>query len=106
MFLLRRRWPGLLSPDVAPDHRLWRLGSRHSGPHAAAVVAYARHYGGISDAKTATMCKVGVEAMELEVDGKPVQVPFDHPLSDSEDAHRTLVAMLRALPRPAPGTIG
>jgi hypothetical protein len=25
-------------------------------------------------------------------------VPFDHSLSDSEDAHRTLVAMLRALP--------
>jgi len=43
---------------------------------------------------------VGPEAMELEVDGQPVVVPFDHPLSDSEDAHRTLVAMLRAMPRP------
>jgi len=64
------------------------------------VVAYARHYGGISEAKTATMRKVGPEAMELEVDGQPVVVPFDHPLSDSEDAHRTLVAMLRAMPRP------
>jgi putative heme iron utilization protein len=64
------------------------------------VVAYARHYGGISEAKTATMRKVGPEAMELEVDGQPVLVPFDHPLSDSEDAHRTLVAMLRAMPRP------
>jgi len=68
--------------------------------HASAVVAYARHYGGISEAKTATMRKVGPEAMELEVDGQPVLVPFDHPLSDSEDAHRTLVAMLRAMPRP------
>ena len=46
------------------------------------------------------MRKVGPEAMELEVDGQPVLVPFDHPLSDSEDAHRTLVAMLRAMPRP------
>jgi hypothetical protein len=28
-----------------------------------------------------------------------LEVPFDHSLSDSEDAHRTLVAMLRALPQ-------
>jgi hypothetical protein len=44
--------------------------------------------------------------MRLEVDGTPVEVPFDHSLTDSEDAHRTLVAMLRALPQdeaPAPG---
>jgi hypothetical protein len=26
-------------------------------------------------------------------------VAFDHTLSDSEDAHRTLVAMLRAMPK-------
>jgi hypothetical protein len=26
-------------------------------------------------------------------------VAFDHTLSDSEDAHRTLVAMLRAMPQ-------
>jgi len=84
-----------LSPAVSD-----RICKHMNEDHAAAVVAYARHYGGISDVKTATMCKVGVEAMELEVDGKPVQVRFDHPLSDSEDAHRTLVAMLRAMPRP------
>jgi hypothetical protein len=28
-----------------------------------------------------------------------VDVAFDHTLSDSEDAHRTLVAMLRAMPQ-------
>jgi hypothetical protein len=38
------------------------------------------------------------------VDGTPVEVPFDHSLQDSEDAHRTLVTMLRALPQDeAPG---
>jgi putative heme iron utilization protein len=66
--------------------------------HAEAVVAYARHYGGISGAQSARMLAVGPEAMRLEVDGTPVEVPFDHTLSDSEDAHRTLVAMLRDLP--------
>ncbi|KEF40959.1 MAG: heme iron utilization protein [Cyanobium sp. CACIAM 14] len=66
--------------------------------HAEAVLAYARHYGGISDAREARMLSVGPQAMHLEVDGTRVEVPFDHSLSDSEDAHRTLVAMLRALP--------
>jgi len=28
-----------------------------------------------------------------------VQVAFDHTLSDSDDAHRTLVSMLRAMPK-------
>jgi hypothetical protein len=28
-----------------------------------------------------------------------LEVRFDHTLSDSDDAHRTLVAMLRAMPR-------
>jgi hypothetical protein len=37
--------------------------------------------------------------MTLEVDGASVQVAFDHTLSDSDDAHRTLVAMLRAMPK-------
>lgn len=67
--------------------------------HADAVLSYARHYGGISAARQASMVAVGPEAMRLDVDGQCVEVPFDHILEDSEDAHRTLVAMLRALPR-------
>lgn len=66
--------------------------------HAEAVLAYARHYGGLSLATTARMLAVGSEAMRLDVDGTVVEVPFDHTLTDSDDAHRTLVAMLRALP--------
>jgi putative heme iron utilization protein len=66
--------------------------------HAEAVVAYARHYGGMANPATARMVAVTPEAMELEVDGTALQIRFDHTLSDSEDAHRTLVAMLRALP--------
>ncbi len=67
--------------------------------HAEAVLAYARHYGGVSDPQAARMVAVGPEAMELEVDGTALRIPFDHTLSDSEDAHRTLVAMLRAMPQ-------
>ncbi|MEB3200487.1 MAG: DUF2470 domain-containing protein [Synechococcaceae cyanobacterium] len=66
--------------------------------HADAVLAYARHYGGLTAAQSARLLAVGPEAMRLDVDGTPVEVPFDHTLSDSEDAHRTLVSMLRNLP--------
>jgi putative heme iron utilization protein len=66
--------------------------------HADAVLAYARHYGGLSAARSARLLAVRPELMRLEVDGTPVEVPFDHTLRDSEDAHRTLVAMLRSLP--------
>ena len=58
-----------------------------------------RHDGGIEAPASARMLAVGPEAMQLEVDGSPVEVRFDHPLTDSEDAHRTLVAMLRAMPQ-------
>jgi putative heme iron utilization protein len=67
--------------------------------HAEAVLAYARHYGGMEGAQAARMVAVASNAMSLEVDGAPVQVAFDHTLSDSDDAHRTLVAMLRAMPK-------
>ncbi|MFO0038889.1 MAG: DUF2470 domain-containing protein [Synechococcaceae cyanobacterium] len=75
-----------------------RICKHMNDDHAEAVLAYARHYGGAREAGTARMLAVGSEAMRLEVDGAVVEVPFDHSLSDSEDAHRTLVAMLRALP--------
>jgi len=67
--------------------------------HASAVLSYARHYGGVEAPQQARMVAVRPEAMELEVDGQPLVVAFDHTLSDSEDAHRTLVAMLRAMPQ-------
>ncbi|MFM7549202.1 MAG: DUF2470 domain-containing protein [Cyanobacteriota bacterium] len=66
--------------------------------HAPAVLAYARHYAGLRDAQTARMLAVAPEAMTLEVDGRNLDVRFDHPLCDSEDAHRTLVTMLRSIP--------
>lgn len=66
--------------------------------HATAVMAYAQHFGGIHQAQSARMVSVTSLSMTLEVDGVPVEVAFDHPLADSEDAHRTLVAMLRSIP--------
>lgn len=76
-----------------------RICKHMNDDHAEAVLAYAKHYGGVESPGTARMVAVKPEAMELEVDGATVSVAFAHTLSDSEDAHRTLVAMLRAMPR-------
>ena len=66
--------------------------------HSDAVLRYAHHYGGLTSATAASMTGVTAEAMTLEVNGETLSIPFDHVLTDSEDAHRTLVAMLRAMP--------
>ena len=76
-----------------------RICKHMNDDHAEAVVAYARHYGGVEAPQQARMVAVRPEAMELEVDGQRLAVAFDHTLSDSEDAHRTLVAMLPAMPQ-------
>ena len=83
-----------LTPDVSA-----RICAHMNDDHADAVLAYASHYGGVDAPSTARMVAVTAEAMELEVDGQAIQIPFDHALTDSEDAHKTLVAMLRAMPR-------
>lgn len=93
----------MASSPKSPDPLTPAVGERiclhMNDDHAAAVLAYAHHYAGIAAAKTARMVAISPEAMQLEVDGQLVAVAFDHCLSDSEDAHRTLVAMLRALPK-------
>jgi putative heme iron utilization protein len=76
-----------------------RICKHMNDDHSEAVLAYARHYGGVEAPQQARMVAVRPEAMELEVDGQRLDVAFDHTLSDSEDAHRTLVAMLRAMPQ-------
>ncbi|MBD1192756.1 DUF2470 domain-containing protein [Vulcanococcus sp. Clear-D1] len=76
-----------------------RICKHMNDDHAEAVLAYARHYGGVEAPQQARMVAVRPEAMELEVDGQRLDVAFDHTLSDSEDAHRTLVAMLRSMPQ-------
>jgi putative heme iron utilization protein len=77
-----------------------RICKHMNADHSEAVLSYARHYGGVPNPEIARMVAIEAEAMTLEVDGALISVAFDHTLTDSEDAHRTLVAVLRAMPRP------
>ncbi|MGB7250570.1 MAG: DUF2470 domain-containing protein [Phormidesmis sp.] len=68
--------------------------------HAEAVLTYAQRYGHQTSATAATLTAIDETGMDLNADVngemRPVRVAFDHPLKDANDAHQTLVAMLRA----------
>ena len=87
-----------MAADPITDAVSARICQHMNDDHAEAVLAYARHYGGVTSPTAARMLAVTPDEMELDVDGDRVRSRFDHTLSDSEDAHRTLVAMLRAMP--------
>ena len=68
--------------------------------HSSALITYAKIYGGLSSQpSSARMLTIKQDSMELEVDGEIINIFFDHTLRDSEDAHKTLVAMLRDIPK-------
>ncbi len=67
--------------------------------HADAIVLYAKAFGGVTDASAAQMLSIDAQGMDLtaQVNGEavPVRIQFDHLLADAEDAHQTLIAMLK-----------
>lgn len=76
-----------------------RICKHMNDDHGEAVLLYATAYGNQPAATAATMQSVDPEGMTLAVivEGSPttVRVPFDHTLEGAEDAHHTLVAMLK-----------
>ncbi len=75
-----------------------RICQHMNADHQEAVVAYARHYGHCPEAKKAKMLLISSHTMTLDVEGKSIEIMFDHVLSDSKDAHQTLVSMLKKIP--------
>lgn len=67
--------------------------------HADAVLLYAQVFAGIQTAIVAQMLKIDANGMDLEVEtpelNTTVRVVFDHELKDSEDAHHTLIDMVK-----------
>jgi putative heme iron utilization protein len=67
--------------------------------HAEAVALYARVFAQLAAVESAQMLAIDPDGMDLQavIEGTPqtVRVPFDHSLQDSEDAHQTLIAMVK-----------
>lgn len=82
------------SPEISD-----RICKHMNEDHANAVVLYAQVFGSVKNATTAQMLSIDAEGMNLtaEVNGEtvPVRIQFDHVLTDAEDAHQTLIAMVK-----------
>ncbi|WP_016950184.1 DUF2470 domain-containing protein [Anabaena sp. PCC 7108] len=82
------------SPEISD-----RICKHMNEDHANAVVIYAQAFGNVKNATVAQMLSIDAEGMNLsaEVNGEtvPVRVQFDHILADAEDAHQTLIAMVK-----------
>jgi putative heme iron utilization protein len=83
-----------ISPEVSQ-----RICKHMNQDHADAVGLYAKIYGKTPEATTAEMKSIDPEGMNLiaQVNGSamPIRITFDHVLQDSEDAHQTLIAMVK-----------
>ncbi|MDY6941190.1 MAG: DUF2470 domain-containing protein [Cyanobacteriota bacterium] len=83
-------------PEAVSD----RICKHMNEDHADALVLYATAYGDCPEAAEATMVSIDSQGMNLQVQANgeavPVRVKFDRDLKDAEDAHHTLVDMLKA----------
>jgi putative heme iron utilization protein len=83
-----------ITPEVSQ-----RICKHMNDDHAEAVLTYAKVFGNATSATSATMVAIDPQGMDLmaQTDGTatPVRIVFDHELKDSEDAHQTLIAMVK-----------
>jgi len=67
--------------------------------HSDAIALYAKVFGNSPDAQTAQMISIDPQGMNLSVQKNgetvPVRVKFDRELKDAEDAHYTLIEMVK-----------
>lgn len=83
-----------LSPEVSA-----RICTHMNEDHADAVLMYVQVFGSFPQATSAKLLSVEPSGMEIvamvESEPTPVHISFDHTLVDSEDAHQTLIAMVK-----------
>jgi putative heme iron utilization protein len=84
-----------ITPEISD-----RICKHMNDDHASAVLVYAQVYGQLAAAETAQMISIDPLGMELSavVGGQtqPLKIAFERELTDSEDAHQILIAMVRS----------
>lgn len=84
----------LITPAVSD-----RICQHMNEDHSEAIVLYAKVFGNIAEAQQAQMISIDTEGMNLSVicedQTMPIRIKFDHTLEHSEDAHQTLIAMVK-----------
>jgi len=83
-----------LNPEVRA-----RICTHMNNDHQDALIELARHYGKAKMATTAQMLDLTPIAMKLRADGEVIEIGFEHKLNDSADAHRSIVKLLKEIPK-------
>ena len=76
-----------------------RICNHMNKDHQDAVNAYAKYYGKIETFRSAKMISLSPKSIELQIDNQTIDIPFDHILQDCSDAHKTLVRMIKDIPK-------
>ncbi|NJR50836.1 MAG: DUF2470 domain-containing protein [Leptolyngbyaceae cyanobacterium CSU_1_3] len=87
------------SQDVFSQAVSDRICKHMNDDHASAILMYAQVFGNATEASAAQMRAIDAAGMDLtaHIHGEPVplRIPFDHLLKDAEDAHHTLIDMVK-----------
>ena len=81
-----------ITPEISD-----RICQHMNEDHTDAVLLYAQVFGNAPNVTQAQMLSIDPEGMDLKIEptNEPLRVTFDHPLKDAEDAHHTLIAMVK-----------
>jgi putative heme iron utilization protein len=67
--------------------------------HANAIALYAQTFGKSPNTEAAQLLSIDAQGMNLSAEIKgssiPIRIEFDHQLKDAEDAHHTLIDMVK-----------
>ncbi len=67
--------------------------------HSDAITLYAQFFGQLPQVTQAEMLSIDSLGMDLKIEPSvnvnSIRIEFDHPLKDSEDAHHTLIEMVK-----------
>jgi len=76
-----------------------RISQHMNADHGDALILYAQAYGNIPNPEAATLITIDPQGMNLSVEQQgetiPVRILFDHELQDAEDAHHTLIDLIK-----------
>lgn len=83
-----------ITPEISD-----RICKHMNEDHPEAIALYAKVYGDSPETETAQMISIDPEGMNLTARVKgssiPIRITFDRTLADSEDAHQTLISMVK-----------
>jgi putative heme iron utilization protein len=83
-----------ITPEISD-----RICAHMNDDHAEAILLYAKVFAKTPNATSARLVSIDPEGMDLtalvEAKSTPLRVSFDHRLENSEDAHHTLIEMVK-----------